>query len=83
MNIIDIIIKWFKGPANNNEQNHHYTVVSFQPEFNIGQEENYQFEVRKRRPFLLSDVCMSLLLHLSDDFNDDLLLDAIGLLDDD
>ena len=40
-----------------------------------------QLELRKRRPFLLREVHMSLLLHLNEDFDDDLLLDAMRLLD--
>ena len=38
--------------------------------------------MRKRRPFLVREVYMSFLLHLNEEFDDDL-LDAIGLADSD
>ena len=36
---------------------------------------------RQRRPFLLREAYMSFLLHLNEDFDDDLLLEAVELLD--
>ena len=39
-------------------------------------------EVRRRRTFLLRDAYMSFLLHLNEDFDDDLLLETVVLLDD-
>ena len=50
--------------------------MSFRPE-----KGNKLVKLRKTRPFLLKEVYMLFMLYLNEDFDDDLLLDAMDILD--